>query len=385
MKILSIDTASNICGVSILEDTNLICKLDQDTGRTHSENLMPMIQQAFKQANLTLKEIDLLVCDKGPGSFTGIRIGIATIKAFHDSLAIPCVGANSLESLAYSIKKEGFIASIIDCKNDNCYFALYELKSTKYKEIIPPTANTITNALNACKETCSNASTITFVGDSCEIHKDLILSKFENSTLATSENNLLNSYCVGLAGLNQFRQNKSEDILPLYLKKPQAQRQLEEKNKNIEITSMTLEDLNQIADILASDFDTFWNYDILKEELNAENSKYWIAKTGQEIVGFAGIKIMVDQADIMNIVVKKSHRNQGIGSLLLKQLINVSKELNLASITLEVMEENYPAIHLYRNLGFKQIGIRKNYYQDKNGLIMCNRDVSFCTYKKEQQ
>ncbi len=374
MKILSIDTASNICGVSILEDTNLICKLDQDTGRTHSENLMPMLRQALKQANLTLKEIDLLVCDKGPGSFTGIRIGIATVKAFHDSLAIPCVSVNSLESLAYSIKKEGFIASIIDCKNDNCYFALYECKDTKYKEMIPPTADTITNALNACEENLSNTSTITFVGEGCEIYKHLILPKFKNAILTDSENNLLNSYCVGLAGLNQFQQNKSDDILPLYLKKPQAQRQLEEKTKNIEITPMTLEDLNQIADILTSDFDTFWNDNILKDELNAENSKYWIAKMEQEIIGFAGMKIMVDEADIMNIVIKKSHRNQGIGSLLLKQLITTSKQLNLTSINLEVMEENYPAIHLYKNFGFKQIGIRKNYYQDKNGLIMTKKE-----------
>ena len=370
MKILSIDTASNICGVSILEDTNLICKLDKDTGRTHSENLMPMIQQALKQANLKLKEIDLLVCDKGPGSFTGIRIGIATVEAFHDSLSIPCVSVNSLESLAYSIKKEGFIASIIDCKNDNCYFALYKLKDAKYQEMIPPTADTITNALKACEENCFHTSDITFVGDGCEIYQDLILSNFENGILATSENNFLNSYYVGLAGLNQFQQNRSEDILPLYLKKPQAQRQLEEKIKNIQITPMTLEDLHQIADILTSDFDTFWNDNILKGELNAENSKYWIAKMGQEIIGFAGMKIMVDEADIMNIVVKKRHQNQGIGSLLLKKLISTSKQLNLTFINLEVMEENYPAIHLYKNFGFKQIGIRKNYYQDKNGLIM---------------
>lgn len=374
MKILSIDTASNICGVSILEDTNLICKLDQDTGRTHSENLMPMIQQALKQANVTLKEMDLFVCDKGPGSFTGIRIGIATIKAFHDSLSIPCIGVNSLESLAYSVKKEGFIASILDCKNDNCYFALYKCKDAKYKEMIPPTADAITNTLNTCKEFSSYDTTITFVGDGCEIYKDLILSKFENAILTNTENNFLNSYCVGLAGLNQFQQNKWDDILPLYLKKPQAQRQLEEKTKNIEIIPMTLEHLNQIADILASEFDAFWNNSTLKDELKAENSKYWIAKMGQEIIGFAGIKIMVDEADIMNIVVKKNHRNQGIGSLLLKQLIHISKQLNLTSLTLEVMEENYPAIHLYKNFGFKQIGIRKNYYQDKNGLIMTKKE-----------
>ena len=370
MKILSIDTASNICGVSILQDTHLICKLDQDTGRTHSENLMPIIQQAFKQSNLSLQDIDLLACDNGPGSFTGIRIGIATVKAFQDSLSIPCVGINSLEALAYSIKKEGLIASIIDCKNDNCYFALYQLKNDNYEEIISPTAETITDALKLCQQNSFNAINLTFVGDGSEKYKELILAKFENCVLAPSKNNSLNSYYVGLAGLAKGNEKKSEDILPLYLKKPQAQRQLEEKLKDIKITPMTLEDLNQIANILVSDFDDYWNYDILRNELKTENSKYLVAKLNEEIVGFAGIKVMVDEADIMNIVVKKTFRNQGIGTLLLKKLMDLSRELNCISITLEVMEENYPAIHLYKNLGFTQIGIRKNYYQDKNALIM---------------
>ena len=370
MKILSIDTASNICGVSILQDTHLICKLDQDTGRTHSENLMPMIQQAFMQSNLALQDIDLLVCDNGPGSFTGIRIGIATVKAFQDSLAIPCVGVTSLESLAYSVKKEGLIASILDCKNDNCYFALYQLKNGNYQEIISPTAETITDALKLCQQNNSASTNVTFVGDGSEKYKELILAKFENCVLASSKNNSLNSYYVGLAGFAKSKEKKSADILPLYLKKPQAQRQLQQKLKDIKITSMTLEDLNQIANILISDFDDYWNYDILRDELKTENSKYLVAKMNEEIVGFAGIKVMVNEADIMNIVVKKTYRNQGIGTLLLKKLMDLSRKSNCTSLTLEVMEENYPAIHLYKNLGFTQIGIRKNYYQDKNALIM---------------
>ena len=69
LKILSVDTASNVCGVSILEDNNLICNLDNDTGRTHSENLMPMIEEAFKKSKLSLKDIGLIVCDIGPRFF----------------------------------------------------------------------------------------------------------------------------------------------------------------------------------------------------------------------------------------------------------------------------------------------------------------------------
>lgn len=139
---------------------------------------------------------------------------------------------------------------------------------------------------------------------------------------------------------------------------------------DIKIEKMTLNDLENIQNILISDFDDFWNYNILKDELESKNSHYIVAKSNNEIIGFAGIKILLDEADIMNIVTKKCYRNQGIGTLLLTNLISISKNLNLHSLSLEVNEENKTAIHLYENLGFKNIGIRKNYYKSKNGKIM---------------
>lgn len=84
---------------------------------------------------------------------------------------------------------------------------------------------------------------------------------------------------------------------------------------NIEIQTMTLEDLETIKDILTSDFDDFWNFNVFKEELQNENSKYLVAKIGNEIIGFAGIKIILDQADIMNIVIKKIYRKQGVRNI----------------------------------------------------------------------
>ena len=90
---------------------------------------------------------------------------------------------------------------------------------------------------------------------------------------------------------------------------------------NIEIEKMNLSDLKTIKDILITDFDDFWNYNILKEELQNENSSYIVAKLGCEVVGFAGMKIVIDEADIMNIVTKKTYRNHGIGTLLLKHLL----------------------------------------------------------------
>lgn len=139
---------------------------------------------------------------------------------------------------------------------------------------------------------------------------------------------------------------------------------------SIEITNMTLEDLDSISSILVSDFDDFWTLDILSSELKSNSSYYFVAKINEKIVGFAGIKVILDEVDIMNIVTRKNFRNLGIGGLLMQKLLDLSRSLGVTRITLEVNEENFSAIHLYEKFGFKRVGTRKNYYNDNNGLLM---------------
>ena len=133
---------------------------------------------------------------------------------------------------------------------------------------------------------------------------------------------------------------------------------------------MNLQDLEKIKDILFSDFDDFWSYEVLREELLSDSSLYIVAKKQNEIIGFAGIKIIIDEADIMNIVVKKSYRNNGIGSLLLENLILISNKKNLNFINLEVDCKNTIAINLYKKFGFEEISLRKNYYKNNDAMIM---------------
>ena len=138
----------------------------------------------------------------------------------------------------------------------------------------------------------------------------------------------------------------------------------------IEVYKMSLTDLENIKEILVSDFDDFWNYSILKDELSNANSYYLVAKLDNEILGFAGIKYVLNDADIMNIVVKKSKRKSGIGSLLLKNIIELCKKLNVSTLFLEVNEKNLPAISLYKKFGFEEVGFRKNYYKENNAIVM---------------
>ena len=138
---------------------------------------------------------------------------------------------------------------------------------------------------------------------------------------------------------------------------------------NIVIKEMTLAHLNSIKNILESNFDNFWNYNIFKSELENKNSKYIIAEINNEIIGFAGISIVLDTADITNIVVKKDFRGKGISSLLLESIINIARTNNCNIINLEVSFNNSIAINLYKKFDFKQVGCRKNYYNEKDGLL----------------
>lgn len=143
---------------------------------------------------------------------------------------------------------------------------------------------------------------------------------------------------------------------------------------NVQISTMTLDDLNNIKDILTSEFDDFWTYSILKSELENPLSQYIVAKVEEEIVGFSGIIDTVEQMEITNIVVKKNMRKKGIGNLLLKELILLSKGKN--NIFLEVNAKNINAIKLYEKNGFKNCGIRKKYYNGTDDAILMKLELN---------
>lgn len=122
---------------------------------------------------------------------------------------------------------------------------------------------------------------------------------------------------------------------------------------------------------LQDEFDDFWNNNILKQELLKKECKYIVAKSeDNEILGFAGILINIDVVELMNIVVRKAYRNQGIGKKLLEELIKISQETKLQFLNLEVNEKNEVAIKLYKKTGFKEIGIRPKYYNNTDDAII---------------
>lgn len=208
MKILTIDTSSKNAIVAITEDEEKIIELNNEEEKTHSQKLMPMIDEAFQKSNLSLDDIGLIVCCLGPGSFTGVRIGIATAKAFADSKNISVVGVNSLEALAYSMNVEGNICAIIDAGHENAYVGYYAIKKDENGNL--QTVQEELTFLNLTDEKLK------------EIQKKYKIANAQNTGLGIT---------IAKLGYTKYKNGKSGDssiLSPVYLRKSQAELALEE-------------------------------------------------------------------------------------------------------------------------------------------------------------
>ena len=222
MKILSIDTSSNLCSVALLEDNQPIDELIIDDNKTHSQNLMPLIQNLFLKLNIGLPEINLIACNKGPGSFTGIRIGIATAKAIAEVANIPTIGISSLDCLAYNVPNAtGVICSLIDANNNQVYCAIFDKNYNLLSDYIADDISNITSILN-------NYNDITFVGTGSITYKDILTKKYPTAKFSTNNNQ--HSANVGKCAFEKYKNGYTENadtILPMYLRKSQAERMKE--------------------------------------------------------------------------------------------------------------------------------------------------------------
>ena len=216
MLTLAISTSSKICSVALLEDDKPIKELNIDNLKTHSENLVPLIDELLKTVNKKISEINLIACDVGPGSFTGIRIGISTAKAIAEVNQIPVVSCTSLEALSYNVNADT-ICSLIDARNNQVYCGIFDKNHNLIKDYMADDINEILKNLPN-HEIC-------FVGDGAVLHQELLKGTF------AQENNI-HAQNIGICGFNKFKEGKTEtadSIVPMYLRKSQAERMKELK------------------------------------------------------------------------------------------------------------------------------------------------------------
>ena len=218
MKILAIDTSSSICSVAILEDDKLIDKNELNDGKTHSENLMPLLDEILKRNSIDIKNIDLIACCVGPGSFTGIRIGVATIKPIAEVLNIKVASVMSLEALARNIEGKEIIVSLIDARNNQVYCGIFDKEYNKKEEYLADDINVVIDNLMKYEK-------ITVVGNGAILHKELLLQRLKN--VEFSNNNNQSAENVGKIGYKKYLEKDlctADTIIPVYLRKSQAER-----------------------------------------------------------------------------------------------------------------------------------------------------------------
>ena len=223
MKILSIETSGNVCAVALSENSNLIKEELVNDGNTHSVKLMPLVDKLLFETNTKISDIDLFACDIGPGSFTGIRIGVATLKAFMDVTNKKAVGITSLETLAYNLDTEDIVCSLIDAKNDNVYYGFFKKANGIYREIEDLGFENIDNVIKIAEQ---KNKKIIFVGNGSIVYKDVIESKIEKAeVIIDEEKNKLNARNIALAAY--YKREKAVDsnnLIPVYLRKSSAER-----------------------------------------------------------------------------------------------------------------------------------------------------------------
>jgi len=230
MKILSIDSATESATCAILDDNKVLGEITFNYKKQHSQILMPIIDELFNNTGMNISDIDAFVASKGPGSFTGLRIGMATIKGLSQGTKKPFVTVSTLDSLAYNLAYTGgVICPILDALRDNVYTALYTFKNCELDRISDYVNISIDDLINTLAHKNCN---ISFVGDGVLKFKEKLIANLPNVIFAPAHLNLARATSLGELGLKLLSNGTFDDLyasVPIYLRKPQAEREYEEK------------------------------------------------------------------------------------------------------------------------------------------------------------
>ena len=226
MNILGLECSAVSAGAAVVSDGKLLCETYLNVGLTHSETLMPLVDTVLRFSKLDVTDIDLFAVSNGPGSFTGLRIGVGTVKGLAMGANRPVCGVSSLKALCYNVKNaEGLIAPIMDARRGEVYNALYKWEDNTLIEIEPMRAIPIEKLAKEC------AGGATFVGDGAAVHRSA-LSELLGDKARFAPDALIyqRASSIAMAAVNE-KQATAEELLPLYIRKPQAERELEQKGK----------------------------------------------------------------------------------------------------------------------------------------------------------
>ena len=234
MLILALDSTAVVASVALCDGAKLLANYTVNLGNTHSETLLPMVEAVMKAAHVSADDIDLFATSAGPGSFTGVRIGAATVKGLAFGKDKPCIGVSTLEALAYNlIGFEGIACPVMNARRSQVYTALFEVRDGTLIRLTPDRAISITELE---EELLTLSKPVYLSGDGYAITRE----GFSRFTPKDTPSILIpqNGYSVAMCALRQYEmgvRTTDVELSPVYLRLSQAERERAERQKSSEI------------------------------------------------------------------------------------------------------------------------------------------------------
>lgn len=233
MKILALDSSGIVASVAVAEDDNLLAEYTVNYKKTHSQTLLPMLDEIVKMTELDLDTVDAVAVAAGPGSFTGLRIGSATAKGLGLALDKPLVGVPTLEALAYNLYDvPGVVCPIMDARRNQVYTGIYRFSGHRLTVVEKQEAEPVTDLLEKLNEL---GEAVTFLGDGVPVFRDVIARTLKVPySFAPAHVNKQRAAAVAALGMVYYREGKGESAAehgPDYLRVSQAEREREERER----------------------------------------------------------------------------------------------------------------------------------------------------------
>lgn len=233
MLILALESSAKAASVALMEDENLIAQYSQCSGLTHSRTLLPMLEDMLKNTEKKIADVDLIAVAHGPGSFTGIRIGVSTVKGLAWAAQKSCVGVSTLEAMAWhGASSGGLICPVMDARRSQVYNALFEIDdNARPKRLTEDRAISLSELE---QELRADGREPLLVGDGAKLTYDYLTQAGLACRMAPANLVYQSAWGVGMAALDKTPGN-ADDLLPVYLRLSQAERERQERlsRKNV--------------------------------------------------------------------------------------------------------------------------------------------------------
>lgn len=239
LKLLAIESSGNVASVAVLEQGKIISELTINNKKTHSTTLLPMIEQIVKMCESDLNEFDAIAVTRGPGSFTGLRIGAATVKGLGLALGLPVIPVSTLECLAMNVSEsQDIICPIMDARRNQVYTAAYEAQDGRLQEVLKEEPMDIKDLIEKLKRLDKR---VLFLGDGVAVYKAVLEEELKEKASFAKEHNMVQraSSLAVLAKERWEQRVDSKEFRLEYLRASQAEREWKEEHQGEELPCLS--------------------------------------------------------------------------------------------------------------------------------------------------